>query len=313
MSDDKALTAAPPKAKEPTVPVLMGERGVDLSSLEAAWRFAQGVISGGMAPKGMREPGAVVAIIEAGMELGLPPMFALSNLTFINGKLGIMGDAARALIRQKKKLRDGTGIDVSYEGEPYEDDFKAVVTSWRKEEAEPVSHDFSVADAKKANLWGKSGPWSEYPKRMLMYRALGFHVRDQYPDVMMGAAIAEEIEDYPANPKGRPEREVNPPEGKDPLLVVAEKASGTATAPAAEEPEDAEVVPPEPEPEPEDDPEGKKGPEADPGPGAEEGEPGFALEPPPDCTHPEGFAGTEERPEAHCVHCGEPEAGPEAA
>lgn len=237
-----------PAVAVPKLPVLMGDRGLNLSGLDEAWRFAQGVIQGGMAPKGIREPGAVVAIIEAGFELGLPPMFALSNLTFINGRLGIMGDAAKALVHSTGKLRKGTGFGVEYEGEG--DSLKAIVTSHREGEVDPVSHEFSVKDAKTAKLWGKAGPWSEYPKRMLMYRALGFHVRDQYPDVMMGAALTEELKDYPVNPKGRPERDVTPPADKDPLLELAaesmvpsaEGPPGTQEVDAGEEQEERDPV-----------------------------------------------------------------------
>jgi hypothetical protein len=264
MTAKTALQESAPQATESKVPVLMGDRGLDLSSLDAAWRFAKGVIQGRMAPKGITEPGAVVALMEAGYELGLPPMFALSNLTFINGRLGIMGDAAKALIRSSGKLRAGTGFAVRYEGKG--DDKRAIVTSHRFDEVEPVSHEFSVADAKLAKLWEKSGPWTEYPKRMLMYRALGFHVRDQYPEVLMGAGLTEELRDIepgPKGPKGRTEKEINPPVGKDPLLELAAKSTtvvtdGSGPAQGApeladgdeteqrvappEEPEDAQVV-----------------------------------------------------------------------
>jgi hypothetical protein len=56
---------------------------------------------------------------------------------------------------------------------------------------------FSVADAKKASLWGKSGPWSQYPRRMLQMRARGFALRDAFPDVLKGLVTAEEAFDYP--------------------------------------------------------------------------------------------------------------------
>jgi len=56
---------------------------------------------------------------------------------------------------------------------------------------------FSVADAKKAGLWGKTGPWTQYPKRMLQLRARGFALRDAFPDVLKGLVTAEEAQDYP--------------------------------------------------------------------------------------------------------------------
>jgi hypothetical protein len=57
---------------------------------------------------------------------------------------------------------------------------------------------FSVADAKRAGLWGKSGPWTQYPRRMLQLRARGFALRDAFPDVLKGLVTAEEAQDYPA-------------------------------------------------------------------------------------------------------------------
>jgi hypothetical protein len=64
--------------------------------------------------------------------------------------------------------------------------------------AEPVVRSFSVEDAKKAGLWGKAGPWQQYPKRMLQMRARGFAVRDAFPDVLRGLITAEEAADIPA-------------------------------------------------------------------------------------------------------------------
>jgi hypothetical protein len=222
-----------PAIVEAKIPISMGERGFELRNLDAAWRFAQGLIQGGMAPKGLNHPGSVVAIIEAGMELGMPPMFALSSLHFINGRIGIGGDGARALIRAKGMLKEGTGIACEMKGEPGTDDYRAEVTSHRCDEAKPVTHSFSVRDAKVALLWGKRTksneptPWVTAPDRMLMYRALGFHVRDQYSDVLMGVGIVEELRDYEPQPGEKlihPERQT--PTEPDPLLSRTGTAGG---------------------------------------------------------------------------------------
>jgi hypothetical protein len=68
----------------------------------------------------------------------------------------------------------------------------------------PVTAKFSVEDAKRAGLWGKQGPWSAYPKRMLAMRARGFALRDAFPDVLKGLISAEEAQDYPDEAKPRP-------------------------------------------------------------------------------------------------------------
>lgn len=48
----------------------------------------------------------------------------------------------------------------------------------------------------KNQLWGKSGPWQQYPKRMLQMRARGFALRDKFADVLGGLISAEEARDY---------------------------------------------------------------------------------------------------------------------
>jgi hypothetical protein len=88
----------------------------------------------------------------------------------------------------------------------------AVCQTSRKGKDANVVGRFSVADAKRAGLWGKSGPWTQYPKRMLQLRARGFALRDAFPDVLKGLVTAEEAQDYPANepamirPQGEPAR-----------------------------------------------------------------------------------------------------------
>ncbi len=54
----------------------------------------------------------------------------------------------------------------------------------------------SKEDAKKAGLWGKAGPWSQYPKRMLQMRARSFALRDKFADALSGLIMAEEAQDY---------------------------------------------------------------------------------------------------------------------
>ena len=67
----------------------------------------------------------------------------------------------------------------------------------------PVTARFSVEDAKRAGLWGKQGPWSAYPKRMMQMRARGFALRDAFPDVLKGMITVEEAQDYPEEAKPR--------------------------------------------------------------------------------------------------------------
>ena len=62
---------------------------------------------------------------------------------------------------------------------------------------EMIDREFSVLMAKRAGLWGKQGPWTQYPERMLQMRARGNCLRDAFPDVIKGIITKEEADDYP--------------------------------------------------------------------------------------------------------------------
>ena len=66
---------------------------------------------------------------------------------------------------------------------------------------EPVARTFTMADAQKAGLANKQGPWTQYPKRMMQMRARAYALRDVFPDVLRGVEIAEEARDMPVPEK----------------------------------------------------------------------------------------------------------------
>ncbi len=177
-------------------PITFGDSGVKLASLEDAYRFANAIVASGFAPRGMEKPEAVLVAIQLGAEIGLSPMAALQNTAVINGRPAIYGDAALALVR-------GSGLLVSYKeeeiGEPGSDAHGYRVTAVREGDQTAVET-FTVGDAKRAKLWGKNGPWTDYPKRMLRFRARGYVLRDLFGDVLKGLRTVEEVRDIPAEP-----------------------------------------------------------------------------------------------------------------
>ena len=168
-------------------------RGLALASFDDAWRFWQMVAKTDFAPKDFRgKPEACLLAGQHGAELGLSPMQALQCIAVINGRPSIWGDAALALV-QSSAVCDFVCEQIDGDGD------SMVATCEAKRRGYPKSTvvRFSVADAKKAGLWGKSGPWTQYPKRMLQLRARGFALRDAFPDVLKGLVTAEEAQDYP--------------------------------------------------------------------------------------------------------------------
>jgi hypothetical protein len=171
-------------------------RGLAIQSLDDAWRLSKAIAVSGFAPKGMDRQESILVAIQLGAELGMTPMAALQNIGVINGRPGIYGDAALALVRASGLLESYGETEV---GQPGTDGFGIKVTV-KRTGFDAASETFTVADAKQAKLWGKSGPWTDYPKRMLKFRARGFALRDSFGDVLKGMRTTEELRDTPAEP-----------------------------------------------------------------------------------------------------------------
>ena len=158
-------------------------------SLSEAYRIAQAVCAAKMAPKGLDTPEACMIAIMHGLEVGLSPLSALQRIAVINGRPTLWGDGALALVKASGLCE---AIDEWIEGDKPED-WVAVCNLIRKHDPVPIERRFSSQDAKRARLWGKSGPWSDYPKRMLQMRARAFALRDAFPDVLGGLYLTEEF------------------------------------------------------------------------------------------------------------------------
>lgn len=172
----------------------MARGGVRFSDFDTGWRMAKAIVSANMQPKtfgtGQTAICACFVAMQAGAEVGLAPMQAIQNIAVINGKPGIYGPAALALVEASGKLED---LDETVDGTG---DQRCAVLTLTRVGRKPRTFRFSVADAKRAELWGKKGPWSQYPDRMLLARARGFALRDVFPDVLLGCAhTIEELTD----------------------------------------------------------------------------------------------------------------------
>jgi len=187
-------------------------RGLALASFDDAFRFSKMVAASEFAPKDFKnKPESCLLAIQHGSEVGLSPMQSLQSIAVINGRPTIWGDAALALV-MGSPVCEFVKEDIDGEG----DAMTAACAAKRRGYVNATVVRFSVADAKKAGLWGKSGPWTQYPKRMLQLRARGFALRDAFPDVLKGLVTAEEAQDYPQaeaakepamiRPQGQPAR-----------------------------------------------------------------------------------------------------------
>lgn len=206
-------TAAPKKADRPAITI---------EYVEALKAYSDVLFKGGLCPTGQgnSRPETVASIIETGKDVGLSPTQALASIMIVNGRPLIYGDAGLALVRASGLLED---IDEHFEGTPGTDEYAAVCTVKRAGAQRARTVKFTVADAKRANLWlKKKGPWTEYPERMLMWRARSWATRDEFGDVLRGLMFVEEARDI------APELAADAPRVSVPVQVV--------TAPTPESP-----------------------------------------------------------------------------
>lgn len=192
------------------------------ATMEEAYRIATAVVRGGMAPNQMTAEGCLVAIMH-GLEVGLTPMSALQKIAVVNGRPTIWGDGAIGLVRASGLLESIIEETVG-EGDKRE----AVCVAKRKGDPNPIRRTFSVDDAKVAGLWTKTGPWKQYPARMLQMRARAFCLRDGFADVLGGLYLREEIEDEPRDvtpadqQPSQPAKPAGPPRGVQQAAQVIE-------------------------------------------------------------------------------------------
>jgi hypothetical protein len=158
-----------------------------------AMEYSKMIAGSCFCPANMRnKPGDVLVAIQMGAEVGLSPIQALQNIAVINSRPCLWGDATVAVVQGHPSY---VRHDEWTEGSVDKGDMVAFCSITRKG-SEAHVRSFSIEDAKRAKLWGKPGPWVQYPARMLQMRARAFAFRDKFADALKGIQIREEVEDY---------------------------------------------------------------------------------------------------------------------
>ena len=197
-SPSPSSAPAPAAAPRALPPVLVGDRGIALQNLDDLLRLANVVVASGIGPKGDSAP-AVAIKMQLGLELGLPPMSALKSIAVINNRPSIFGDSGKALLLASG-LQDGAAR-YKWSGAPGSDEWACRVTLKRKGMEGEFVGEFSVAQAKRAKLWNKEGPWTQYPDRQIEWRAWWRAAKEGFADVLGGISAGEEELDMPEGPR----------------------------------------------------------------------------------------------------------------
>lgn len=189
------------------VPMLAGKplAAINPTTFDEVTRLAKVAVMAGLAAS--KEDDEQKAIAKAtmailhGLEVGIPAVQAVQNISIVNGKPMIYGDLLTAVLWSKgfkvKKWVTGEG------------DARIGNAQIIRPDGTIIDKSFSVAQAKKARLWdtrervtrnGKNGqytvdndsPWYRFDERMLEWRAFGFACKDGASDATRGMLVYEE-------------------------------------------------------------------------------------------------------------------------
>lgn len=130
-----------------------------------------------------------MAIMAKGYEMGLTLTASFEFITVIQGKPTLTPRGALALVQQSELL---TGLKI----EDIKDDKGAPVACrvWmRRKSGFEYTAEFTMDDAKRADLIKPGGAWQTYPANMLRWRAVGYAIDVVFPDVTGGMKRADEF------------------------------------------------------------------------------------------------------------------------
>lgn len=145
---------------------------------------AKVLVPTGFLPDAIKTPEQAVAVMLKGRELGIPPMYALSNIVVIKGKPTASAELMLALV-----YRDhGDGAVMIEESTNERCALSYKRRSWDKRRA----FTFTVDDAKRAQLLNNP-TWQKFPAAMLRARAISAVARMAFPDSIGGMYTPEEL------------------------------------------------------------------------------------------------------------------------
>ena len=135
-----------------------------------------------------RKKGMLVVAMMKAMSIGKDPSWALEFIYVINNKPTLFGDGPLTLANE-------SGLIEYFEETPAkegEDNPTATCILKRKDRDKIYKFSFTKKMAERAKLWGKPGPWTKYPDRMLQLRARARLLRDAVPEALGGFQVREE-------------------------------------------------------------------------------------------------------------------------
>jgi hypothetical protein len=146
--------------------------------------MAKVFLESGMLPAHVKTPAAAVLMMQKARELGIPPLYGLSNIAVVQGKPVCTAELMLALI-----YRDHGDGAVAVE---HSDDESCAVRYRRRHARSSHLYAFTLEDAKRAGLL-RNDTWQKYPAAMLRARCISAVARMAFPDSIGGMYTPDEL------------------------------------------------------------------------------------------------------------------------
>ncbi|HVQ45125.1 MAG TPA: recombinase RecT [Candidatus Saccharimonadia bacterium] len=157
----------------------------DAQSWKTMMEMARELVASGLLPKGIDKPAAALAVIQKGREIGIPPMYALSNIGIINGRPVVGAEVMLAMVYRDHGDQAIQFVETSAQ--------RCAVSYKRKSWPQARAFEWTMENAEQAGLLGKGGPWKQYPAAMLRARCISAVARLAFPDSLGGMYTPEEL------------------------------------------------------------------------------------------------------------------------
>lgn len=128
--------------------------------------------------KDANDAAKAIVKIQAGRELGIPPVAAMTGINIVQGKINLSANVLASLVKRHPSY--------NYAIEEL-DDTMCEISFFENGNISGVST-FTMEDAAKAGLANGTN-WTKYPRNMLFARAISNGVKWYCPDVMGGAPV----------------------------------------------------------------------------------------------------------------------------
>ncbi len=164
------------------------------------------------------------AKIQAGRSMGMSAFESMQNIYFIKGRATLAAQFMESRILGNMTAPEGQRVVDAFEMREITEE-KCVY--YAKRIGRPGrEYEFTIAEARRANLIKAGGNWEMYPKRMLQARARSYAAQSEFPDLINGMPSYEDMQE----------------ENSKPLKVQGPQQGPIPQAPPSDKIPDAEVV-----------------------------------------------------------------------